>query len=89
MSNATKQVKARGQGPRQPAHQQKAGEPSTTRLTLREQEVFRLMCQGLPNKEISARLGIALPTVKVHKQEDLQQARREIPPKGGDLRAHS
>jgi DNA-binding NarL/FixJ family response regulator len=35
-------------------------------LTAREQEVFQLIAQGLPNKGIAARLGISQHTVKFH-----------------------
>ena len=35
-------------------------------LTVREREVLYLLCEGLPNKLISRRLGISLSTVKIH-----------------------
>ncbi len=35
-------------------------------LTTRELEILRLVCDGHSNQEISARLGICLPTVKYH-----------------------
>jgi DNA-binding NarL/FixJ family response regulator len=38
----------------------------TSRLTPREREVVRLVCQGLKNKQIAANLGITPGTVKVH-----------------------
>ena len=38
----------------------------TSRLTPREQEVVRLVCEGMKNKQIAARLGITPGTVKVH-----------------------
>ena len=38
----------------------------TSRLTPREQEVVRLVCEGMKNKQIAAQLGITAGTVKVH-----------------------
>ena len=38
----------------------------TSRLTPRELEVVRLVCEGMKNKQIAARLGITPGTVKVH-----------------------
>jgi len=35
-------------------------------FTLRQQEVFELLLQGLPNKVIATRLGMAEGTVKTH-----------------------
>ena len=35
-------------------------------LTARQLDVLRLLCEGLPNKLISRRLGISCGTVKVH-----------------------
>lgn len=37
-------------------------------LTPREREVLRLLCEGLDNKSIGRRLGLALTTVKSHVQ---------------------
>ncbi len=42
-------------------------------LTAREQQVFGGVVQGLPNKQIAARLGIALKTVKVHRGRVMQK----------------
>jgi RNA polymerase sigma factor (sigma-70 family) len=36
-------------------------------LKPREREVFLLVAAGLPNKRIAARLGVSLPTVKLHR----------------------
>jgi two-component system, NarL family, nitrate/nitrite response regulator NarL len=38
----------------------------TSRLTPRERDVVRLICQGMKNKQIAAKLGITPGTVKVH-----------------------
>lgn len=38
-------------------------------LSSRELEVLRLIAEGLRNKEIAAKLGIAEPTVKIHVQK--------------------
>jgi two-component system NarL family response regulator len=45
--------------------------PGRERLTEREREILRLLSDGLANKEISARLGIAERTVKFHVSEIL------------------
>jgi len=41
-------------------------EPPALALTGRQQQVFRLLLQGIPNKVIGARLGMAEGTVKAH-----------------------
>jgi FixJ family two-component response regulator len=38
-----------------------------SRLTIREQEVFRLVAAGLMNKQIAADLGVSEITVKIHR----------------------
>ena len=43
------------------------------RLTPRELEVLALLCEGLPNKLISRRLGISTATVKIHVGKILAQ----------------
>jgi DNA-binding NarL/FixJ family response regulator len=44
-----------------------------TRLTLREQEVYGLVCIGKQNKEIASELGIAVRTVKFHVSHILEK----------------
>ena len=44
---------------------QRQCDPVST-LSLREKEVFDLLCEGLSNREIAKRLFISLETVKVH-----------------------
>jgi DNA-binding NarL/FixJ family response regulator len=48
-------------------------EHGEARLTLRELEVARLLDVGLSNKQISARLGVELPTVKHHVHHILEK----------------
>ena len=45
---------------------ERAAAPPTPQLSEREEEVLRLVAQGLPNKHIARRLGIAERTVKAH-----------------------
>jgi DNA-binding NarL/FixJ family response regulator len=45
---------------------QSQGQASSSALTEREREVLRLVAQGLANKQIARRLGIAERTVKAH-----------------------
>jgi DNA-binding NarL/FixJ family response regulator len=40
--------------------------PGNAQLTPREQSVFKLLSEGLPNKLIARKLGLALSTVKIH-----------------------
>ena len=42
------------------------GSLSAGDFTGRQLDVLRLLCEGLPNKVISARLGISPGTVKIH-----------------------
>lgn len=39
---------------------------STTLPTLREHQVIELLCEGLPNKEIAARLHLTMGTVRTY-----------------------
>ena len=39
---------------------------SAVHLTSRQLEILAMLCQGLSNKEISLRMGLALITVKMH-----------------------
>ena len=48
------------------------GRPEALGLTPRQSEVLALVLQGLPNKVICRRLGLAEPTVKVHMQAVLR-----------------
>jgi RNA polymerase sigma factor (sigma-70 family) len=51
------------------ARQQEAGriKQLLDSLKPREREVFLLVAAGMPNKRIAARLGVSLPTVKLHR----------------------
>ncbi len=47
------------------------------KLTGRERELTGLLCQGLTNKEIAARLNLSVPTVKTHIHNLLQKTDSE------------
>lgn len=47
-------------------HQPAKGPSSDVHLSPRETEILELLCEGLANKEIADRLGIATETVRVH-----------------------
>ncbi|GAB4322333.1 MAG: LuxR C-terminal-related transcriptional regulator [Bacteroidales bacterium] len=47
--------------------------PQVPQLTSREQEILKLVSDGLLSKEISARLGISLHTVNTHRQRVLEK----------------
>ena len=51
---------------RQLLHGEPAAEPAELELTEREREVLALVGEGLTNKEIAHRLGVAVATVKNH-----------------------
>lgn len=57
------------------AWRQGAAPPTTreTPLTARERQVFGLLREGLSNKEIAERLGIAVVTVKLHVRSVLRK----------------
>jgi DNA-binding NarL/FixJ family response regulator len=38
-------------------------------LTMRETEVLKLICDGLPNKGVAGQLGISIKTVEKHRGE--------------------
>ncbi len=57
-------------------HSEESLMPEET-LTPREREVIQLMAQGLPNKNIAARLSISLHTVKFHVASILAKLRSE------------
>ncbi len=42
------------------------GPESDPELTERELEVLRLVCEGLPDKEIAVRVGVSPATVRTH-----------------------
>ena len=44
-------------------------------LTPREREVLPLVARGLPNKQIAARLGTSLQTIKVHRARVMEKMR--------------
>ncbi len=46
-------------------------------LTPREREVLPLVARGLPNKQIAARLGTSLQTIKVHRARVMEKMRAE------------
>jgi DNA-binding NarL/FixJ family response regulator len=67
LASAVKRVAA-GETVLDPAvvpREQAGGERS--RLSARELEVLQLICDGLSNKEIAARLGLSVNTVAVHR----------------------
>ena len=57
----------RSQAMRRDADQAAAARALCAKLTPRERDVVRLVVKGMINKEIAAKLGLALVTVKVHR----------------------
>ncbi len=49
-----------------PAHRLANAWPHLEPLTTRETEVLRLVAQGMPSRQIAARLGISYATVRSH-----------------------
>ena len=47
--------------------QHRGGDPASARTTPREIEIIRLLAEGKSNKEIAAKLGIAVRTVETHR----------------------
>jgi len=43
------------------------GEVPTERLTQREQEIIKMLCQGMSNKEVASQVGISTRTVESHR----------------------
>ena len=43
--------------------------PSNNKLTQREREIIKLICEDLTSKEIAARMNISVKTVNFHRQE--------------------
>ncbi|MDA8192467.1 MAG: response regulator transcription factor [Thermaerobacter sp.] len=50
-------------------------DPPDTPLTAREHDILQAMSQGLPNKQIAARLGVSEKTVKAHVSRILAKLR--------------
>jgi len=52
-----------------------ADAPRTPRVTPREREIIRLICQGNSNKETAARLSISIKTVEAHRLNIMRKLR--------------
>lgn len=46
---------------------------SDNRLSTREREVVQLVCEGLSNKEVAAKLGISIKTVETHRAAAMER----------------